>query len=509
MLLTTPSRLCQWIPEPLGLMSIQEETQKCGFETDICDCPSLAPPSPIKHSDGTMSVQWGVMPGADTLCGYGYIGISSLTVAQRPVVRALIAAIRACNRGCTVVAGGADVSCDPIGFRRECPGCDWLVIGEGERAWPTLLGGVPNSAPSAVGDDQVAALLASRRRSGAVIVNCVPQVAAYELPPVCNWNVNRTRCPSLMSSALTRSVLSSVAAAHIKQASDPAYLCALLADYYVSPHLSNQWIESHAGLSSGRVHLRKAQVLFSRGCPNTCSFCCANRVMGREIRTRTPHSCAAEVLNLAQRGYKQIEIIDDNVSADPDWLVDVLSALPRDPHRVLRIISGLHVRTMDSRLAYALKTAGLKVAELAIESTNPRVQRILGKPLSEQEIAKAVSACRQAGLYVIGYFLIGVPGQTRSDMYEALDAPRRLGLDSARVFPFKPYRGCVLTERAERDGMIGCGVPGMPHAHYVQTSEFSPSDIHEVYQEARRRFPDTDWSTNENYGLRTNLTGER
>ncbi len=73
---------------------------------------------------------------------------------------------------------------------------------------------------------------------------------------------------------------------------------------------------------------------------------------------------------------------------------------------------------------------GMTVANIAIESGSNEVQRkVIKKNVNLERARKVVAACRDEGIVVRCYFILGFPGETREQIQETIDYAASLPAD--------------------------------------------------------------------------------
>jgi len=150
--------------------------------------------------------------------------------------------------------------------------------------------------------------------------------------------------------------------------------------------------------------------------------------------------------------------------------------------------SGMAVNTLDEELLLAMKASGCYSVSLAIESGNQDVlKRLMRKPVNLKKVGPLTRMIRDIGIEVRGFFILGFPGETKSNMRETIDLARSLELDWAYFFIFSPlphtaiYRSCIekgYLKKGQFDPMLSF------HQPMVRTPDFSPDDVAEIREEA-------------------------
>ena len=186
-----------------------------------------------------------------------------------------------------------------------------------------------------------------------------------------------------------------------------------------------------------QLSTRSYEVIASRGCPFTCSYCCCvnlRRLLPPGVpgvRTRSVDSVIAE-LRLAKQHCKKLVFVhfyDEIFPNLPGWVDDFCAQYTRHIHLPFTIWS--HPRMVTPQLLGKLKGAGLTEVIMGIQSGSERVRReVFHRYESQEEILRAVTAIRRAGVWGSFDFMLQHPFETPED----LQASYRL----IRSFP-SPY----------------------------------------------------------------------
>lgn len=236
----------------------------------------------------------------------------------------------------------------------------------------------------------------------------------------------------------------------------------------------------HFGRGQGRRYL---PTTWSRGCVNACSYCLTPRRWGRgNYRKRPVESIIAEAKDLrASFEIEELHIEDDCLLADKSWFHAILDKLANERLGLfLDFPNGLDVTSLDSPTAAKLARAGTFRAGLAFDAGAPESPlKWVGKQPSVECGRRAVDMLHDVGIELIGYFMLGFPGQTIDDMQATVDYALALDLDSLSIFIATPFPGTPLHSFCERRGLL-VGADDYKDFRFsighIRTDEFGPQD---------------------------------
>lgn len=367
-----------------------------------------------------------------------FIGISMI-ITELDQTKRIMQIIRKLLPDVPVTFGGPWPSANPEEGIRDY-GADFVVIGEGELVFPELINAINQKHPT----DSIPGT--ASRVNGSIKINEGRYLTEDELNtlPFPAWE--------LLDHKL-----------YAKMRSMPGVGC--------RPYMS---------------------MVTSRGCPFKCAYC--HQTMGKVFRKRSAQSVLAEMEELRFRhGFKEFEILDDCFNLDRQRMLDILT--------------GIHDRIKDARLHFpnALRTdmlepedmplykkAGTVSVHFAIETTSPRLQKMIYKNLNIEKASLAIDASVKAGIYSTGYFMIGFPTETYEEASATVKYAAGSRLHRALFFNPKPFAGTELARMAEDNCTMKIELFDTQKSNYckdtINISAMSDSELQKVFQSAYKRF---------------------
>jgi radical SAM superfamily enzyme YgiQ (UPF0313 family) len=189
-----------------------------------------------------------------------------------------------------------------------------------------------------------------------------------------------------------------------------------------------------------------------RGCPFACDFCGASRLLG-PFREKPPERVREELAAIVARDAQSgIELADDNTFARRRDARELLSALQA---------SGLPWFTeADWRigereeLPRLLAESGCVQLLIGFESLVHRHGGMGAKDASFSRMRAAADRIQEAGIVVIGCFIVGSDGETERSIDELGNTLEHVELGDVQLALPTPFPGTELRRRFEREGRL-------------------------------------------------------
>jgi anaerobic magnesium-protoporphyrin IX monomethyl ester cyclase len=212
---------------------------------------------------------------------------------------------------------------------------------------------------------------------------------------------------------------------------------------------------------------RVAQMLASRGCIRTCSFCSIHMFYrsapGKVVRTRRPAEVAREMRHLHdERGATIFSFQDDDFPVFgrvwQRWAREFVAELYRNdlPGRIIWKINA-RADSVDSVLFAEMRDAGMYMVYMGLESGSDEGLATLNKSITVEQNLKAVGILKQLGLVFDFGFMLLDPSSSFESILENVTFLRRIvgdGYMAAEFCRMIPYDGTPIKEQLARQGRL-------------------------------------------------------
>ena len=211
-------------------------------------------------------------------------------------------------------------------------------------------------------------------------------------------------------------------------------------------------IEKFDNLPEPRAEGPTAFVSIIEGCSKYCSFCVVPYTRGEEV-SRPVDDVIAEVVQLAEQGVREINLLGQNVNsyrgalfdggiADLALLIHYVAAVEGIDR--IRFTTSHPVEFSDSLIeAYAEVPELVSFLHLPVQSGSDRILAAMKRGHTALEYKSKIRRIRKArpDICLSSDFIVGFPGETEEDFSQTLKLIEDIGFDQSYSFIFSARPG--------------------------------------------------------------------
>ncbi len=228
-------------------------------------------------------------------------------------------------------------------------------------------------------------------------------------------------------------------------------------------------------------------VLTSYGCPAQCSYCVTESI---KYRPRDVENVIEELKLVKSLGFRTVFFRDATFLASRRLGVPLLERMIEE-NLGLSWVADTRASCVDEEKAPLIAKAGGHCLHFGIESADPRILQEYSKGVTHDQIRKAVELCRKYGIRTLGYFILGLPGETTVSVRKTIDLAISLRCDYASFNMPMPIVGTTLRKTAIEKGWILGKEAKTYDGSYetlIETPELRSNEVLKLLSEAKRRF---------------------
>ena len=189
-------------------------------------------------------------------------------------------------------------------------------------------------------------------------------------------------------------------------------------------------------------------ILSARGCPFRC-LCCTT-TYGYRMVVKRPETVVAEIQSLVRAGARVIRFLDDTFTFNRARVIEICRRMLQEGVSVKWACLS-RVDTVDAEMLDWMKRAGCVRILVGVESYSNTVLEYLNKTNNPEETNAQLRLIRNAGIEMVGFFIVGSPVETEADFQETVRGALASPMDWLGANILTPYAGTPFFEQFRDD----------------------------------------------------------
>jgi len=436
---------------PLGLMYLAAILDKAGYKVELLDAFMTAFESQKSGDTITVGLSFEEIEAEIKSRNPDIVGISGPFTSQIGNTLRVSELVKKVNPDILTVVGGPHVSTMPVEFLEEAAAVDIVVIGEGEYAFLEVV-------ECFEGKKLLRDVLGvAYRQSGNVVVNAVrPFLENLDELPY------------------------------------PAY------------HLVNmEYYLSNKKIGYRSFQNRAISMVTSRGCPFNCCFCSIHLHMGKKFRAHSAQYVLNHIQHVVDKyDVRNIFFEDDNLTFDIKRFETICDGIIERKIKIgWETPNGVRADHLNMMLLKKMKQSGAVSIFVGVESGDQEIlNNVICKSLDLTHVVDFAKNAKHIGLKTGAFYIIGFPGETKTNMQRTVDFALRLKRDydvGMHLFTATPTFGTRLYEQCKKNNYLEPDLSWesfgssarQPLGHsLIHTKDFTPQETREIAQQALKKY---------------------
>lgn len=234
-----------------------------------------------------------------------------------------------------------------------------------------------------------------------------------------------------------------------------------------------------------------ATLISSRGCPYSCTFCRAGKVWGETTRRRSVDNVHNEIKHIVcDLKIKNIVFMTDLFTIDKKWVSQLCEKIISEGPKFTWICNS-RVDSVDLGVLNLMKRSGCKLISYGVESGDQGILDSCRKNIRVEDSKNAIKLTKKSGILSFAYFILGLPGETKSTIEKTINFAIELDSDYVNFHIATPFPGTEFYETAKKNGWL----MSEKWSDYeeegscvVRTEELSCEDLKKYQQIAMKKF---------------------
>lgn len=205
-------------------------------------------------------------------------------------------------------------------------------------------------------------------------------------------------------------------------------------------------------LNGNKFYKEWGMVQTTRGCPFNCDFCSVSDFFGRTYRTRPIPDVIKEIKQLKKK-HTVIFIVDDNITARPDYAKKLFTALI--PLKIRWFGQSSILIAHNKEMLKLAAKSGCLALFIGFESISGINLKQVGKTTNHvNEYSESIKKIHDSGIGVVGAFIFGFDSDDESVFEKTVRFIEKNEIELASFSILTPLPGTRLHKQMQEQGRI-------------------------------------------------------
>jgi len=181
-------------------------------------------------------------------------------------------------------------------------------------------------------------------------------------------------------------------------------------------------------MNSQRV---RVNMLFSRGCPFKCSFCCLHNISKRKYRVRSTMNIIKEIEYILKEfpQINEIEFSDDTLTLNEQRVIEFCDEIvKRGINKKIKFLCSGRIKSASEKMFESMANANFIEIRLGIETGSRRMLKRIHKNITPEDIIETFKVCSKFKdrIRFVKFLMVGFPGETWETVKETIELTRKM-----------------------------------------------------------------------------------
>jgi len=227
-------------------------------------------------------------------------------------------------------------------------------------------------------------------------------------------------------------------------------------------------------------------VVTSLGCPYHCGFCTAGAY---GYRVREVDNVIEELKHLSELGVKEILFQDPTFTINTKRVTEICRKIIENNLKFTWSCNA-DIKSLNVEKIKFMKQAGCHTVSVGIESGDDDILKKYSKMISVDQIKRTIELLNMYRIRILGYFIIGLPGEDRESILRTIDLAKQLDIEVASFAIATPDIGTSLRKEALEKKWVSPEVENFDSTDFpiIETEKLSKEEVWRLRKKAVREF---------------------